>query len=315
MFTYRGYQSGDEQQIISLWNQTMPHDPINSKRFRHLVLLDANFDPDGLRLAFSGDALVGCVYAVRRLLPMEGTDLESETGWIPFFFVAPLFQRSGVGKQLVNQAISFLKDAGRSTVFFASYAPNYLLPGLDEQTYPIATSFLTKLGFKKMYSPVAMDKSLLSFSYSNDITRLKEKRIDEGYSFSICADKDLYDVIQFAKNEFNPDWGRAIREGLMQGLPIERILIVRKAAKIVGFCMYGGYEGIPERFGPFGVNKVEQGKGLGKILLNDCLWKMKQEGLHGAWFLWTGEQSPAGHLYQGFDFKVTRRFHVFRREI
>lgn len=152
MFTYRGYQSGDEQELISLWNQTLLHDPINSKRFRHLILLDANFDPDGLRLAFSGEVLIGCVYAVRRLIPMEGTDLEPETGWIPFFFVAPSSQRSGVGTHLMNQAITFLKGTGRSTVFFASYAPNYLLPGLDKKTYPFASTFLTKLGFKKIYT-------------------------------------------------------------------------------------------------------------------------------------------------------------------
>lgn len=156
---------------------------------------------------------------------------------------------------------------------------------------------------------------MLSFTYSSDIIKLKEQRIDEGYTFSICADPDLYAVIQFAKNKFNPDWGRAIREGLLHGLPIDRILIARKGATIVGFCMYGGYEGTPERFGPFGIDKTEQGKGLGTILLNDCLWKMKQEGLHGAWFLWTGEHSAAGHLYQKTGFKITRRFHVLKREI
>ena len=69
---YRFYQSGDEKKIVSLWNECLVKDPITSKRFRNLVLLDANFDPKGLRLAFEGDQLVGCVYAVRRLLPMYG---------------------------------------------------------------------------------------------------------------------------------------------------------------------------------------------------------------------------------------------------
>ncbi len=34
------------------------------------------------------------------------------------------------------------------------------------------------------------------------------------------------------------------------------------------------------------------------------------EGLHGAWFLWTGEKSSAGYLYKKVGFQVTCRFHV-----
>src|SRR5699024_562259 len=102
----------------------------------------------------------------------------------------------------------------------------------------------------------------------------------------IAQDKDLYEVMQFANMKFNPDWGRAIREGLLRGMSLEQILIARNKEQLVGFCLFGGYEGIRERFGPFGVDPDERGKGLGKILLNLCLQKMKARGLHGAWFLW-----------------------------
>jgi mycothiol synthase len=58
-----------------------------------------------------------------------------------------------------------------------------------------------------------------------------------------------------------------------------------------------------------------QGKGLGKILLYDCLALMRAQGLHGAWFLWTGEQSPAGHLYRKAGFHVTRRFDIMSKPL
>ncbi|MDY0410207.1 hypothetical protein [Paracerasibacillus soli] len=80
-------KSGDEKDILDLWNKSLWKDPITAKRFRNLVLLDANFDPEGMRLAFVGNKLVGCVYAVRRLLPMFGTDLEPDNGWVPFFLL------------------------------------------------------------------------------------------------------------------------------------------------------------------------------------------------------------------------------------
>lgn len=315
MITYRFYKSGDEKQIVSLWNKSLRKDPIHPIRFRNLVLLDANFDPKGLRIAVDEDKLVGCVYAVRRKLPMFGTDLEPENGWIPFFFIDPGYRNQGIGSRLMKEAIKFLKDQGRFHIFFSSYAPNYLLPGMDKETYPEAYEFLKNEGFEKLYSPVAMDRNLVGYEAPADVHDLKNKRRLEGYTFSTCEDKDLYEVIQFANEVFNPDWGRAIREGILQGLPIDRILVAREEGKLVGFCMYGGYEGIPERFGPFGVNPNQQGKGLGKILLHECLTKMRSEGLHGAWFLWTGEKSSAGYLYQKTGFEITRKFHVMKKTL
>lgn len=315
MVDYRHYQSGDESKIVELWNQCLLSDPITSKRFRHLVLVDANFDPQGLRLAFEQDLLIGCVYAVRRLLPMFGTDLEPDNGWIPFFFVHPNHRRSGVGSQLMKEAVQFLEENGRSHVFFASYAPNYIVPGLDEEAYPEAYQFLQKQGFEKLYSPIAMDCNLLGFQMPDAVKKIRQDREAEGYSFAHAQDKDLYELIQFASLKFNPDWGRAIREGILQGLPLERILVAREGKELVGFCMYGGYEGIPDRFGPFGVDPDQQGKGLGKILLNECLQLMRAEGLHNAWFLWTGEQTPAGYLYKKTGFEITRQFHVMKKAI
>lgn len=315
MITYRYYQSGDEKNIVKLWNEVMWKDPITPDRFRNLVLLDSNFDPEGLRVAYDGDKLVGVVYAVRRLLPMYGTDLEPDNGWIVFFFVDEVYRRKGVASRLMEDAIHFLKENGRKHVFFASYAPNYILPGIDEEAYPEGYRFLLDQGFDKLYSPIAMDRNLVDFKLSDEIKELVKQREEEGYTFSLAEDGDLYDLITFANEVFNPDWGRAIREGILQGMPLERILVAKQGKKIVGFCIYGGYEGIPDRFGPFGVDPEQQGKKLGKILLNLCLHQMKAESLHGAWFLWTGEKTSAGYLYKKTGFEITRTFHVMKKDI
>ncbi|WP_084405827.1 GNAT family N-acetyltransferase [Alteribacter aurantiacus] len=315
MVTYRHYQSGDEQALIDLWNECLPQDPIHMKRFRNTVLLDANFDPEGLRIASDEGQLVGCVYAIRRLLPMTGADLEPDNGWITFFFVKPGYRQKEVATRLFDEAEDFLKNAGRSTIFFASYAPNYILPGIDEKAYPRGYAFLQKRGYKRQYSPVAMDKSLVGYEKPKVIDELKMTRESEGYTFTRAREKDLYEAISFANEKFNPDWGRAIREGVLHGIPMERIFVARHFDRVVGFCMYGAYDGVIERFGPFGVDETEQGKGLGKILLHECLQVMKSEGAHGAWFLWTSETSSAGYLYKKSGFHVSRTFHVMKREI
>lgn len=312
---YRTYEAGDERQIVELWNETAIKDLITSKRFRNLVLLDPNFDPQGMRLAWQGNKLAGCVYAVRRQLPMIGTELEPDHGWIPFFFVAPGLEKQGIGSRLLAEAEQFLRGHGRKKMFFASYAPNYIVPGIDEENYPKGASFLRKNGFEVQYSAVAMDRSLVDYQLPPEVKALKEIRTKEGYTFELATDADLVELINFATHVFNPDWGRAIREGILQGLSLEQILIARDNGKLVGFCLHGGYEGIRERFGPFGVHPDQQGKGLGKILLHECLSLMRSQALHGAWFLWTGEQSSAGHLYKKVGFDITRRFHVMVKSI
>ncbi|MBO9605609.1 MAG: GNAT family N-acetyltransferase [Paenibacillaceae bacterium] len=307
---YRHYKPGDEKQIVPLWNESAPKDPISPVRFRKLTLLDANFDPEGMRIATDGERIVGVAYAIRRQLPMAGTNLEPANGWIPYFFVAPAHRKQGIGSRLLEDALTFLRGHGKEKVFFSSYAPNYILPGIDEAIYPDGYRLLQKLGFVTQYSPVAMDYSLVGYEVPEDVKALKAQREAEGYTFRRAEDSDLYEAIQFANNVFNADWGRAIREGVLQGLPLSQILIARDNGKLVGFCLHGGYEGIRERFGPFGVDPGQQGKGLGKILLYECLAAMRAESLHGAWFLWTGEESNAGYLYKRVGFQITRTFHV-----
>ena len=312
---YRSFQSGDEIDIIRLWNEVLTLDPINEKRFRNQVLLDVNFDPEGFIVAEKNNKIVGAVLAITRKLPMEGVNLESDTGWISFFMVHPAEERSGIGQQLLERACTYIKEQGAAKVFFSSYAPNYFMPGIDEENYPKGYQFLQKIGFRRVYSPVAMHRALIDYRYPEDIKELKQLREAEEYSFGPVQNGDFYELIQFANTQFNPDWGRAIREGVLQGLDPSRIIVAKKKDRVVGFALYGGYEGIRERFGPFGVDETEQGKGLGKILLHETLHAMKAETILGAWFLWTSETSSAGHLYFRNGFQTFRKFHLMIKEL
>ncbi|MEU0568673.1 GNAT family N-acetyltransferase [Nonomuraea sp. NPDC005983] len=287
----------------------MPGDPTTSGWLRDCVLLDPNFDPEGLRVAVVDQRVVGCAYAVRRLTPLApGTDLEPETGWIPFFFVAPEHRGGGLGRRLVGQALAFLEEQGRTRIDFASYTPNYVLPGADQELYPDGFRLLGALGFRTLYSPVAMDRTLVGYATPDDVHELRAKRESEGYVFRSPEDGELPELIRYAADVFNPDWGEAIRHHRDP-----RRMIIAKRERIAGFALYGAYRGIPERFGPFGVDPELRGTGLGKILLHLTMTRMRAEGLHSSWFLWTGETSPAGHLYTRAGYEITRRFHVMRR--
>lgn len=316
MVDVRGFRAGDGPALVRAWRRGMPRDPITVERFTGLVLADANFDPEGLRVAVEGDEIVGCAYAVRRRVAMVGDDLEPDTGWIPFFFVDPGARRKGVGRAVLTSALAWLADAGARQAMFAAYTPNYILPGLDAAAYPEAAALMESLGFTVASEAAAMDRSLVDYAFPDEIRDRVGAREAEGYTFGTPSFDELPDLVRLAGEHFNPDWARAIRECVAGGLPLDRIVVAREPdGTIVGWAMHAAYEGMIERFGPFGVLADRRGAGLGRILLHLTLERMRALGAHGAWFLWTGEQSPAGKLYLSTGFATTRTFRVLRADL
>jgi len=311
--TIRSFQVGDGPAIADGWTAAAPADPISYQRFRDLFLLDRNFDAAGLQVAVIDDQVVGAAYAVRRLIAVDADDLEPAAGWIPFFFVHPEYRRRGIGRWLLSTAMDWLRSHGRSEVFFSSYTPNYFLPGVDSARYPDAARLLADLGFERQYDAVAMDRGLVGYAIPDEVRKRIDALTAEGYSFGIPTDDELTALITIAGAEFNPDWARAIREGVVSGLPLERIVVARDPGRaILGWAMHGTYEGVIDRFGPFGVLPASRGTGLGKVLLHLTLERMVAAGAHSAWFLWTGEKSAAGQLYLKTGFDITRTFTILR---
>jgi GNAT superfamily N-acetyltransferase len=312
-----GLGAGDVPAVVALWNRAAPEDPITAERFRDLVLLDVNFDPAGLRLAWrDGGELVGVAYAVRRGTAAVGADLEPDTGWVPFFFVAPEARGSGVGRAVLASALDHLRGHGAAQAFFASYTPNYVLPGLDRVAYPAAGRLLESLGFTTRYTAAAMDRSLVGYAVPTEVRDRVAAFGARGWSFGTPTDGELVPLVRLAGERFNPDWARGIREAVAGGLPTDRIVVARApGGELVGWAMHAAYERALERFGPFGVLDSHRGTGVGTVLLHLTLERMRALGAHTAWFLWTGEASPAGRLYLRTGFAVTRRFDVMRAEL
>lgn len=311
LVSFRSLRDGDTTAIAEAWTAAAPRDGITPRRFRDLVLLDRNFDANGLVVAEAEGRVVGAAYAVRRRVAHDGDDLQPATGWIPFFFVRPEARGRGLGRELVTRAITWLGECGVREVVFSSYTPNYVLPGLDEARYPEAASLLRSLGFTVVERPSAMDRSLTSYTMPEDVRARITALRDEGWYLGPARDDDLVPLIRIAGEAFNSDWARAIREGVVAGLPLERIVIAKNpAGEVLGWAMHGTYEGVIERFGPFGVLPESRGTGLGKALLHLTLERMVALGAHSAWFLWADEGSTASHLYEKTGFRVTRTFAI-----
>jgi GNAT superfamily N-acetyltransferase len=290
-------------QIVDAWCRSLPADPITLTRLRDLVILDAGFDPDGLRVARDGDRILGAAYAVR----------VHADGWVPFFFVVPEARGRGIGRALLTEALEWLRAHGAKQATFAAYAPGYVLPGCDRALYPAGAKLLESLGFETYAQAVAMDRSLIG--YTPCLERL-DGLAAVGWRFGTPTVDDLPGLLRLAGEHFAPDWAQAIRQAIRGGLPLERIVVaVAPGGDLAGWAMHGAYENVAERFGPFGVRGDRRGLGLGEVLLHLTLARMRALGLHTAWFLWTGEQTPAGSLYRKAGFTTTRFFDLMRSSL
>jgi ribosomal protein S18 acetylase RimI-like enzyme len=308
----RGYKPGDEAAVVALWNRCLPADTIDRDLFVARVLLDVNFNPNGFLVAEQDGHAVGFLLAVTRSTPMYGLDNDPDDGWITVFFVDPAYRGRGIGRGLLEQGRAHIAAQGRHWVSVSPYAPNYFWPGVDTERYAGAVAFLKKNGFAVLDTPVAMDVNLVGFTVPDDVVEVQRGLERDGYVFGALRDDQIVALLAFNIHFFSADWMRAIREALLRGVPRERVLVAARADQIAGFCLYGGYDNVAERFGPFGVDPNLRRIGLGKVLLYRCLDQMRSQGLHNAWFLWTGLDEPAGHLYTRVGFHVSRQFAVMR---
>jgi len=311
--TFRTHRAGDAAALAALTTLAMPQDAVDVPTLTENVLLDENFQPEGLIVAEHDGVPVGFVYAVTTA--RAGSGQEAPGGWLTIGCVHPDHRGRGVGTGLLTRATDYLAERGATWVNVAAYAPAYFVPGLDAVAYPEAARLLEQHGFTRLYTAAAMALELSTYRTPTDVLALADQRAAEGYQLGPATPDDLPEVIDFAGRELAPDWADAVRDAVLRHGHLHRLRIVRGPTGVAGFAIYGAYRGLRERFGPFGVDESLRGTGLGKILLHHTLTAMRAEGAHSAWFLWTGEDSPAGHLYRRTGFTVTRRFDVLRREL
>ncbi|MEK4738036.1 MULTISPECIES: GNAT family N-acetyltransferase [Bacillus] len=89
---------------------------------------------------------------------------------------------------------------------------------------------------------------------------------------------DFEKLARFVKDEFGERWLKSLDYGFRtykEGLPI---FIAEQGGEIIGFACYDVVRGKKGLFGPMGTAKHNRLNGVGKTLLNHCLYNMKKSG-------------------------------------
>lgn len=311
-FELRPYRGSDEEALIATWNAALPADPVDETVFRRKVILDPNFGPGRLLVAARGQEVLGFCLGVRRQVPLPGADLEPEHSWITAFGVRPDARRLGVGSALLDGAVTALAAAGCTQVAIAPYAPNYFVPGVDEEAYAEGLRFLLARGFRKVADAISMDANIVKLDWAPYAAR-QTSLAQRGVQVRHLQPTDIPAFLRLLWDFMPPDWVRhalALLDDAARGLAAWRqVSVAVRGEEVVGYCQYEG-----EHFGPFGVREDCQGQGIGTVLLAHCLQTMRAAGHHNAWVLWTSD-GTAAKVYSRFGFTVTRRFAILRRAL
>ena len=309
----RNFKGNDIDALIVCYNSALPHDAIDKKQFILKVLLEENFDADGLFIAEENGKILGFINCVYRKVPIDAyTPVDDREGWISAFAVDDSESLFEVGGALLESAEAYFSSHGKS-VISTGYYPLYLFQGVSEEHCPKYIELFEKRGYSSSRS-IARRLELENYMPPENIPDKKERLLESGIYVGAMKDEYVRSLVD-SREAFNSGSGAYEFKLRLLVLDYERIRIAAKDGRIIGVCVFGDPYGSAERFGPFVVSKEYQGMGIGSVLMNECLSEMKKRGLSGAWMQWTPRSGAADSMYKKIGFKQTKTYVTFNKKL
>jgi mycothiol synthase len=307
------YTDDAREELLTLWASALPLDAITADTLETRVLLDENFDPQTFLLARDGKTLKGFLlgtYAKR--MHLGDADPEGDRCWITALGVHPAADLTVVGAALLDESERRFKALGKKECRVSSYPPGYFTPGIDMQAYEGLLKLFQSKGYQIFHEALSMDSSIVLFTVPEKTVEVQKKLEFEGIVVRPYQRRDLVRFMDFLERTMPSDWVRVERRNLRKivegGFHAEQIMVVTHGEQIIGYCQFEG-----SHFGPFGVSDQYQGRGIGTVLLARTLERMRTEGYHNAWVMWTDD--IAAKVYGKFGFKQTRRFALLKKTL
>ena len=307
------YTDDDREQVLSLWAQSLPLDAIAEDIFERRVLLDENFDPSTFLLARKDDNLVGFVLGVyARRMHLGDADPDGTRCWITAFGVHPTAMLKEVGTPLLATLENRFRALGKRECRISGYPPGYFTPGIDQQASAPLLEFFVSHKYEAFHEALSMDAPIALFTVPEKIVQMEQTLLAGGIEIRPYRRTDLVRFLGFLERTMPTDWVRVERSNLRKisegGFRTDQITVVTHGEEIIGYCQFEG-----SHFGPFGVSDLHQGRGIGTVLLARTLERMRHQGYHNAWVMWTDD--VAAKVYSKFGFTQTRRFTLLKKEL
>lgn len=202
---------------------------------------------------------------------------------LKLFVVNKEWRYKGLGSKLLEILMERVKNhekkCYRMKLEFGTSMPDYWFPGLDPR-HTEAYFFLKKHGFKRKGERINLCVDLSDYPVKKPSSELR------GYHISRATSEDKAELIplKFIPKAYQLGFWPEETALTYSNDPITSFVAKDPSGKIIGFAAHSVH--FPGSFGPTGVNGKLQGKGIGSLLLDWCLWDIKQMGLSTAKIMW-----------------------------
>jgi mycothiol synthase len=307
------YTDTAREELLKLWSAALPLDAITVDILETRVLLDENFDPETFLLARSGGTLVGFVLGIHaKRMHLGDADPAGDRSWITAIGIHPEADLKQFGGMLLSEVERKFRVLGKKECRVSGYPPGYFTPGIDMRACKSYLELFTAHSYEVFHEALSMDAPIVLFTVPEKTVAIEKSLKEEGIEIRSYERNDLVKFMDFLEKTMPSDWVRVERRNLRKivegGFHPGQVMVVSKSDEIIGYCQFEG-----SHFGPFGVSETFQGRGIGTVLLARTLERMRHEGHHDAWVMWTDD--IAAKVYGKFGFKETRRFALLKKDL
>ena len=313
MNTIVSYSDTERDGLLSLWGETLPLDAITADVLEARVLLDENFDPYTFLISKNGTSIDGFALGTHaKRMPLGDADPAGIRCWITAFGIRPGADFRSTGTALLEEIETRFRRLGKQECSVSTYPPGYFIPGIDRKAYGHLYDFFQEHGYQEIKEALSMDASIVLFEVPRKTIEVQRKLEQQNIVVRPYMRSDLVQFLEFLDQYMPTDWVRVERANLKMltsgHFKTDQVTVVQKEKRIIGYCQYEG-----SHFGPFGVSSEFQGQGIGTVLLARTLERMRHNGYHNAWVMWTDD--VAAKVYAKFGFKETRRFSIMHKRL
>ena len=296
----RGGWPEDVGVLAAFLDRNWDYDRMDETLLREKLFDDPLADPELCLTAYSGNMIVGFLYAVRRTVRGQ------EFGYVKLMAVDEARRRQMIGSALYRQAEKLLVKKGATHIRWYDVPLNYFMPGIDPR-YTAAFCFALKHGFKQFGEAINMVCDLEGQDFSTQ--DVEDAIAAEGIEVRRATHDDRQTLKKLLDAEWEL-WNNEVSMAMRDTPP--SVHIAFKKGELKAFSVHNGNNKGTGWFGPMGTHPDMRGLGIGTILLKRCLNDMQQEGHKKAIIPWVAPIAFYSHFVNA---RINRVFWRMEKEV
>jgi mycothiol synthase len=301
----------DLPRVLALWNSALHYDQMTERRFRHLILEDPNYEPEGVLVALdSYRQTIGLAAAVVRREPAGkdggGSPDQFHRGYIKALVVPPSEPGYTAGGALLEAIEVYVREAGKRELTMSVYTGPYVFPGVDLR-YEGLRSIFARRGYRDIYTIECVGIDLRDPVMDRMLADYRAK-LPRELSVRTWRPSYLPALRAFVKEGDVPAW---FPTGWEAGYKTaqDTCLVLRKGREILSWARYSPHPPT-SGFGPILVLPRDRGHGYGGILLLESMARARDAGCT---YMKAGWANTGFYVRHGWH--IIRRFAVLQKEL